>query len=60
MKLYIKVTKDGYEHPIAIAESTAVLARMLGISNATVTSSLSKQRKGLYDCYYRVVEVEDE
>jgi hypothetical protein len=60
MKLYIKVTKDGYEHPIAIAESIPLLARQLGISKATVTSAMSKQRKGLYDCYYRVVEVEDE
>ena len=60
MKLYMKVTKDGYEHPIAIAESVTQLARQLCISKTTVTSAMSKQRKGLYDCYYRVVEVEDE
>ena len=60
MKLYMKVTKDGYEHPIAIAESVTLLARQLGISKSTVTSAMSKQRKGLYDCYYRVVEVEDD
>lgn len=45
MKLYMKVTKDGYEHPVAIAESIPLLARQLGISKATITSSLSKQKK---------------
>ncbi len=46
--LYVKTTLDKYEFPIAVADSAAELAKMLGKSPNTVHSSFSKKIKGWY------------
>lgn len=46
MRLYMAVTQDKYEFPIAIADTQQKLAMMLGIEKNTIASSLSKARKG--------------
>lgn len=57
MILYLRTTMDKYELPIAVAESAAELARMLGTSPGVVWSSISHKRKG----WFRVeVEEKDE
>jgi len=55
MKLYMKTTKDELELPLAVARSANELARMIGLKESTVYSSLSRKSKG-----WAVVEVEDE
>ncbi len=55
MTLYMKVTKDIYELPIAVAESPKELAMMLGVSPNAVSSSLSKKYPT-----WKKVEIEDE
>ena len=40
MTLYIKVTKDRYELPMAVAESKSELARMLGVAPSSITHSM--------------------
>lgn len=55
LKLYLRVTDDQYELPVAVAESPTELARMLGIRQNNVTSSISHKVKT-----YCVVEVEDD
>lgn len=60
MKLYLKVTDDQYELPVAVAETQGELARMCGVSKATITSSLSHQRHGRWQSHYKEVKVEDE
>jgi len=55
MTLYLKTTQDKYELPIAVADTAAELAKILGTSPGVVWSSISHKRKG----WYRV-EVEDE
>ena len=55
MILYLRTTTDKYELPIAVAESAAELARLLGTTKGCVYSSLSHKRPGWYK-----LEVEDE
>lgn len=54
MKLYLKVTRDKYELPVAVAESPKELAIMLGTTKNNVLSSISKKRHT-----WVMVEVED-
>lgn len=60
MKLYICITRDKYELPVAVADTQGELAKMCGVSKATVTSSLSHQRHGRWKSIYKEVEVEDD
>lgn len=60
-KLYIAVTKDEYELPIAVADSQASLARMLGIQPNAIHKQMHFARTGQRKwCRYREVEVDDE
>ena len=59
MTLYIKVTKDRYELPVAVAETKAELARMLGIKREHVRTAFSHAKKFKSPTYV-VVEVEDD
>lgn len=54
MKLYLKVTRDKFELPVAVAESPKELAIMLGTTKNNVLSSISKKRRT-----WVMVEVED-
>ena len=56
MTLYLKVTKDRYELPVAIADSKAELADMLGVDRTSVYKGL-KRREGM--SMYVKVEVDD-
>lgn len=58
--VYMKVTKDEYELPMAVADSVSLLARKLGISKSTIESTMSNARKYGYKCPYVKVELEEE
>ena len=58
MTLYMKVTRDEYELPVAVAETKAELARMLGIKRDHVRSAFSHAKK-YKNSTYVVVEVDD-
>ena len=61
MKLYLRVTKDKYELPVAVADSPRELAKMIGVSRDTILSSLSHVKAGqIRNSIYKLVEVEDE
>jgi len=61
MKLYLKVTRDKYELPVAVADTQAELARMCGVSPSSIASALCLMRQGVYKRpIYREVEVDDE
>lgn len=61
MKLYLKVTRDKYELPVAVADTQAELARMCGVSLSSIASALCLMRQGVYKRpIYREVEVDDE
>lgn len=58
--LYMKVTRDEFELPVAVADSVAELAKMLGIKPNTVSRSLSRQKcHGRKSCYRKVEIIED-
>jgi DNA-binding transcriptional regulator YhcF (GntR family) len=60
MKLYMCVTKDEYELPIAVADTQAELARMLGVRLNTVNRAYHCLRSGKYkDSQYKEIEIEE-
>ena len=56
MTLYLKVTKDKYELPVAVADSKAELADMLGRHESGIYRAFKEGRKS---CYVEV-EVDDD
>lgn len=46
MKLYLKVSKDKYELPEAVADNIKELSEMTGIKRNSIRSLLSHNRKG--------------
>lgn len=48
MKLYMKTTKDEYELPEAVADSVHELSKMIGLTQGTVASLMSRKAKGFY------------
>lgn len=60
MKLYICITHDKYELPIAVADSVNELSEMLGVKPGTIYHGLRRFEIGLQQwCQYKVVEVDD-
>lgn len=55
MKVYVKYSTDPPYLPLAVADSKAQLAFMLGMRVTSVYSMYSKKNKA-----YRIVEIEDE
>lgn len=61
MTLYLRVTNDKYELPVAVADSKAELARMVGVHQSALTHALKDAREGKHKrTVYKIVEVEDE
>ena len=63
MKLYMAITNDKYELPVAVAERKSELARMMGRELSVVVNSLRRSKTvknptGKYK--WAEVEVEDE
>lgn len=60
MKLYLAITRDKYELPLAVADSPNELARMCGVKPNNVSSAISnwksgKRRRSCFIC----VDIED-
>lgn len=60
MKIYMKVTNDKYEHPIAIADTQRELAEMLGVTKNCIASSLFYARQGRNKSVYKEVDIGDD
>ena len=58
--LYMKVTSDEYELPLAVADSVAELAAMVGVEASTVFGFMWYCKKNGKKCPYIKVEVEDD
>lgn len=56
MNLWVKTTLDKYELPVAVADSAKELAEMVGSTQNSVLSSVSKGRRG----WYKIDVEEDE
>lgn len=44
--LWMAVTADEYELPIAVADTSIELGQMLGVSDSTITTSIKKKLDG--------------
>lgn len=60
MTLYLKVTSDEYELPLAVGDTVRELAKMLGVKSDSIYSQMSHSKHNGYFCSYQKVEVEDE
>ena len=61
MKIYMEITRDKYELPLAVADSPARLAEMCGVTKNNVYSTISHVKSGRYQRgRYVKVEVDDE
>ena len=58
--IWMKITKDEYELPLAVAESATDLARMLGVSVDTIYSATSRRRNHGDKTAFIKVEVKDD
>lgn len=54
--LWMEVSRDEYELPLAVADSAAELSRVLGLKDAnSVLSAISRARRHGYWCKYRKI-----
>lgn len=60
--LWVAVTADEYELPIAVARTGEELARMLGITKQSLYRAYSQHRNGTIKNWknYKIVKVSDE
>ena len=59
MVLYMAVTSDKYELPIAVADSPLELGEMLGRSRNTILSAISHAKRWGSRCCYVRVDLDD-
>ena len=60
-QLYLKVTNDKYELPLAVGDSVIDLARLLNMKRSSLESVFSKVRHGSKSHrMYKIVEVIDD
>lgn len=61
MKVYMKVTRDEYELPLAIADTPAELAEMTGASKNTIFSNIAHQKDGtIRNGSFKAVEIDED
>lgn len=59
--VYMKVTDDEYELPVAIANTMKELAQILGVKKDTISGYISRYNRGLAShSAYRKVEIDDD
>lgn len=60
--VWMEVTRDRYELPVAVADSAAELAEITGKRKNTISSNISKQkqRNGKRPCQYVKVYIGDD
>ena len=58
MVLWMKVTKDEYELPLAVAESSKELEQMLGLSRKSVSKQIWNAERTKTKCQYIKIEVD--
>ena len=59
--LWIEVTEDEYELPVAVADTSRQLSLMTGYAEYKVRDDYSKWQRGIIKkCRYRKVEIDDD
>lgn len=57
--LYLLVTKDKYQLPLAVADTAEELARIVGVNQSTIIKCINRRKKSQYIRIYVDLE-EDE
>ena len=57
--LWMKVTSDEYELPVAVADTAKELAKIVGTTENTINSRISHAKADGCRCQYKRVEVEE-
>ena len=60
IKIYMKVTKDRYSLPVAVADSAKELAALCGVSPNAIYSGFSHEKRGDWKSPYVKVVVDDD
>lgn len=60
MTVWMMVTRDKYELPVAIAGSLKELSRITGSSAKSISSGCSRYKHGIYKGVFRKVEIEED
>lgn len=59
--IWMEVTSDKYELPVAVADSAEELAKMSGVKRTSIIEQLCRYRHGLYkQCKYRKIELTED
>ena len=58
-RLWLKVTRDEYELPLAVADTSEELSRMLGLKRKSIMKQINKAKNKNRKCQYIVVEIEE-
>ena len=56
--VWMAVTLDKYELPVAIADTAEALGKLLGVSGSTVQSAVSRAKRYGYKCRYVKVVID--
>ena len=59
MNIWLKVTNDKYELPVAVADSAEELAKLCGVKVNNIHSSRSHAKARGQQTWYRLVKVDD-
>ena len=60
MWIWMEVTLDKYEFPVAVADSVQLLARKRGISISTIYTTIRTCAQHGWRCRYRKIWIEDD
>lgn len=58
--LYLLISSDKYELPLAVADTTRELSALIGVREDAIRSAMSKARKRGNRCRYVKVVIEEE
>lgn len=58
--LWLKVSRDKYELPIAVADTSAELEKMLGLRRKSVIKQIYSAKKNNRNCQYIVIEIDEQ
>lgn len=58
-RLYLKVSDDIYELPVAVADSAPQLAKILGVSEQNIWNCMNYAKRTGKESVYKVVMVEE-
>lgn len=60
MNVWMRITRDKYELPDAVADSASELAKICGVSKYTIKSSIHQAKQKGYRSRYIKVKIEED